>query len=265
MGKFSDHVILSVKDQIRSARYRMRRGAHAEELHGVERGLFEISRPMALVADAMLTEVAAAASKLLADESESAVYRSFPLPLDAYFGHSDEEASRGRAFTRAFYATLKALLQKFGAREFLVFEQAIDEARAALLLRHSDLIWAVINAKDAPSDAARDGRITRLCAAITYELAAKRPVKQLDIDPGSKTIPKHFLISPNVYCFCVMGLATAMVSLRRDSEELDRKTIVAEADVVVDARFDRFSAALQGRDPVGALAAQFSAVLPFLP
>ncbi len=156
-------------------------------------------------------------------------------------------------------------MRKFGAREFLAFEQAIDEARAALLLRHSDLIWSVVDARGAPRDAARDERITRLCAAITCELVAQRPIKELDIDPAGRMIPKHLLVSPNAYCFSVMGLATAIVSLRRDAEELDRKAIITEADLVVDARFDRFSAALRARDPVGALAAQFSAVLPFLP
>jgi hypothetical protein len=265
MGRFSEYVVLSIKDQIRSARYRMRRNEYGDSLLGVERGLYEISRPVAFIADAMFTEVEAAASTLLADKGESISSRSFPAPVETYFGHPDNEAALGRAFTRAFYSMLKALMRKFGAREFLAFEQAIDEARAALLLRHSDLIWSVVDARGAPRDAAREERITRLCAAITCELVAQRPIKELDIDPTDKVIPKHLLVSPNAYCFCVMGLATAIVSLRRDSEELDRKTIVAEADLVVDARFDRFSAALRARDPVGALAVQFSAVLPFLP
>jgi hypothetical protein len=265
MRRFPDYVVLSIKDQIRSARYRVRRNEHGDGLNGVERGLYEISRPVALIADAMLTEVEAAASTLLADKGERISSRSFPASVEAYFGHPDNEAALGRAFTRALYSMLKALMRKFGAREFLAFEQAIDEARAALLLRHSDLIWSVVDARGAPRDAAQEGRITRLCAAITCELVAQRPIKELDIDPTGRIVPKHLLAAPNAYCFFVMGLATAIVSLRRDSEELDRKAIIAEADLVVDARFDRFSAALRARDPVGALAAEFSAVLPFLP
>jgi hypothetical protein len=265
MSRFSEYVVLSLKDQIRSARYRIRRNEHADALIGVERGLYEISRPVALIADAMFTEVEAAASTLLADKDERISSRSFPAPVEAYFGHPDDEAALARAFTRAFYSMLKALMRKFGAREFLAFEQAIDEAREALLLHHNDLIWSVLDAKGAPRNAARDERITRLCAAITCELVAQRPIKELDIDPTDKAIPKHLLISPNAYCFCVMGLATAIVSLRRESEELDHRAIVAEADLVVDARFDRFSAALRARDPVSALAEQFAAVLPFLP
>lgn len=265
MGRFSDYVVLSIKDQIRSARYRVRRNQHGDPLVGVERGLYEISRPVALIADAMLTEVEAAAATFLADDRESLSPRSFPAPVESYFGHPDNEAALGRGFTRAFYSMLKALMRKFGAREFLAFEQAIDEARAALLVRHSDLIWSVVEARGAPRDAAREERMIRLCAAITCELVAQRPIMELDIDPASTMSPKHLLASPNAYCFCVMGLATAIVSLHRDFEALDRDAIIAEADLVVDARFDRFSAALRAREPVGALAAQFSAVLPFLP
>jgi len=265
MNKFPDHVVLSIKDQMRSARYRMLRSERGGDLRGIERGLFEASRPIASIADAMLTRVAAAASTLLDDESESAAPRAFPQPVEAYFGHPDDEASRASAFTGSFYVALKALLRKFGAREFLIFERAIDESRASLMLRHSDLIWAVIGAKRAPLDASREQRITRLCAAIASELTEHRPLRELNIDPADKAIPKHLLLSPNAYCFCVMGLAIAIVSLRRGSQELDRKAIVAAADLVVDARFDRFASALRDRDPVGALAAQFSAVLPFLP
>ncbi len=265
MSRFSEFVVLSLKDRIRSARYRVRHNEHGDALQGVERSLYEISRPVALIADAMFTEVEAAASILLAERDESASSRSIPASVEAYFGHPDEEAALGRAFTRAFYSMLKALMRKFGAREFLAFEQALDEARVALLLRHGDLIWPVVDARGASQDAAHETRITRLCAAITCELVARRPIKELNIDPTGRTTPKHLLVSPNAYCFAVMGLATAIVSLRGDTEELDRKTILAEADLVVDARFDRFSAAMRERDPVGALAAQFSAVLPFLP
>jgi hypothetical protein len=265
MQKLSDHIVLSIKDQIRSARYHIRRSARGQDVSGTERGLFQISRPMASFADSMLSEVAAAATTILADESESFAQRAFPLPIETYFGHPDDEATRARDFMRVFYNALKAMLRKFGAREFLIFEHAIDDARAELLLRHNDLVWAVIKSKRAPLDAARAERTTRLCAAMTFHLASCRPIKELDIDPADKAAPKHLLLSPNIYCLCVMGLATAIVSLSPEAEKLDRKAIVAAADLAVDARFSRFAAAFHDRDPIGALTTLFSAVLPFLP
>src|SRR5579863_6565135 len=87
MSRFSEYVVLSIKDQIRSARYRVRRNEHGDALRGVERGLYEISRPVALIADAMFTEVEAAASTLLPDQGERISSTSLPAPVEAYFGH----------------------------------------------------------------------------------------------------------------------------------------------------------------------------------
>lgn len=261
MQKLSNHVILSIKDQLRNARYIVRRSATREGRS--EGSSFELPQPIASVANAIFTQAEAAASVLFSDVEGGVESKVFPLPVTTYFGHPDEETERGAAFTQSFYNGLKILLRNFGAREFLVYEEAIESARSELLLRHGDLIWAAIGAKD---DAAGRESITRLCAAVTCAISAQRPIKALDIDFDAPALPKHLLASPNAYCAIVLGLATAIVSLDRDGEELGDEAVVVAADMAVDARFSKFGPALRGnRDPVNDVADVFSTVLPFLP
>lgn len=261
MQRRSNHVLLSIKDQFRSARYVVRRSVAREGRN--EGGYFELPLPIASVANAIITQAEAAASIFFSDGERLLESNVFPLPVTAYFGHPDEETAHGDAFTKSFYNGLKVLLRKFGARESLIHEEAIETARSELLLRHQDLIWDAIGAEDRPT-----GResIIRLCAAITCAVAAQRPIKALDIDFGASTVPKHLLASPNRYCALVLGLATAIVSLNRNGERAEGETILVAADMTVDARFSKFGPALRtGRDPVSAITEAFSTVLPFLP
>lgn len=255
------HVLLSIKDQLRSARYVVRRSATRESDR--ERTSFELPQPIASIANVMFSQAEAAASKLFSEREGLVESSAFPLPVTAYFGHPDEETVRRGVFTETLYNGLKVLLRKFGAREFLIFEEAIETARVELLTRHGDLIWAAIGAKD---DTRREESITRLCAAMACVMYSRRPIKAVDIDFNAKTLPRHLLISPNAYCAIVIGLATAIVSLNRSGDELDEEGVVVAADMVVDARFSKFGPALRrSRDPVSAVSAIFSTVLPFLP
>jgi len=109
---------------------------------------------------------------------------------------------------------------------------------------------------------------SRLCAAIAAEIAAARPIKELLLNSSAASPPKHLVLSPNAYCACVLGLSTALVSLgalRQQEGQASREDILVAADYAVGARFSRLTGALRGRDPAEALAAEFAAILPFLP
>jgi hypothetical protein len=260
MPRLPNHVLLSIKDQLRNARYLVRQGATGTDRR--ERPPFDLPEPIASVADTFFTRAEAAAAALLSDVKAETGGGAFPLPVDAYFGHPDEETAQDSLFTHVVYGAFGKMLRKFGARRFLVFEEPIENARSALLVRHRDLVWSAISAKE---DAQRQEAVTRLCAAIVCALSAQRPIKELDIDPGGRSIPRHLLVAPNAYCALVVGLATAVASLKRNLDEFDEEAIAAAADMAVDARFPKFSVALRGRDPLAALTREFSAVLPFLP
>jgi hypothetical protein len=132
------------------------------------------------------------------------------------------------------------------------------------LLCHHEVIAAL----SAGSEAERAPSVTRLCAAVASELAFARPIKEVLLDPDAATAPKNLFLSPNAYCACVIGLSTAIVSLRRGTPvgepEAERDEIIVSADMAVDARFSPLIAALRGRDPIGGLTSEFAAILPFL-
>jgi hypothetical protein len=261
-GEFSNHVVRTVKDQLRDVRFHIRRSARHDRFRGDEHGSLHLPVPVARAADAAFSRFATAATMLAPDYPRRSASLNFPLGVDAYFGGRDGGDPRTQDFTYEIYYAFKALLRRFGAREFLVFEQSVDDAYAKILLRQPDLIAAL----DAGSTTERAASVTRLCAAVASELAAARPIKELLLDPGAATTPKNLFLSPNAYCACVIGLSTAMVSLRPDAPggepEAERDEIIESADLAVDARFSRLIAALRSRDPIGGLASEFAAILP---
>jgi hypothetical protein len=264
-GDFSNHLVRAVKDQLRDVRFHIRRSVQRDRSRGSEHDSLRLLVPVALAADAVFSRFATAATVLAPDYERRSTALDFPLGVDAYFGGPGGSDTRTRDFTYEVYYAFKGLLRRFGAREFLVFEQCVDDAYTKILLRHHDLIAAV----GADSATERAPSVTWLCAAVASELASARPIKELQLDPGAATTPKNLFLSPNAYCACVIGLSTAIVSLRRnapvDEPVADRDEIIVSADMAVDARFSPLIAALRGRDPIGGLNSEFAAILPFLP
>lgn len=265
-GHFSDHFVLAVKDQIRSVRYRIRRSADGDPVRGGVIRPSRVPRPVAVVANAVFTQVETTARALLPDQAPEWRGPAFPLPVERYFGADEGSDDEGQTFTLVIYHALKQLLNRFGAREYLVFEQAIGEAHAEILGKHAGLIAAALGQGQL---AGRTQSITQLCAAIAVHLAAAHPVKEVLLDPQGKAVPRNLSSSLNEYCASVVGLSTAIVSLRLEDDPSDAQQgldwIVQSADMAVDARFTRFAGALASADPTGNLAAEFAAILPFLP
>jgi len=264
-GEFSNHFVRTVKDQLRDVRFHIRRSAHRDRFRGYEHGSLHLPVPVALAADAVFSRFATAATMVAPDHERRSASLDFPLGVDAYFGGPGGSDTRTQDFTYEIYYAFKGLLRRFGAREFLVFEQCVDDAYTKILLRQRNLI-AALGADSATEHAPS---VTRLCAAVASELASARPIKELLLDPDAATTPKNLFLSPNAYCACVIGLSTAIVSLRPDApvEEpvADTDEIIVSADMAVDARFSILIAALRSRDPIGGLASEFAAILPFLP
>ena len=264
---FSDPFVLAVKDQLRDMRYRIKHSAGNDRARLAERGALRVPRPVALAADAVFSQVEAVATAWLPGNTATAAV--FPFAVDAIFAN---KASGVPLFTPQIYRAVTTLMRRFGVSNFLIAEQAIDEARADLLRRHGDLVACALGnrAARASSDhrtgppASRQSAIIDLCAAVAAALAAARPLKKFSPPEGGDN-PKNLFLSPNAYCFCVIGLAIAIMSLAADTEASDKVDIVASADLAVGARFAQFTAALRSRDPQRSLAREFAAILPFLP
>lgn len=247
MRRSADQVLHAIRDGIRSVRYTIRAEAETpgavlpKSVASIDLAPFiaagsVVGTPALRVVDGLLTQVETLAVELIKPHGRTQAY---PADLGAFF-------AEGVAFSDLLYGAYKRILQTHGARNTLLSEHAFDRAEELFRTRHGD-----------------DGRnrATHTCAGLTLALAEARPVRKLDVRGTGSAI---FMLAPNLYCAATVGLVTALVTrdpgLRNDAEAVSESI-----DSVVSARFDRFKQAMSGKSPLADLAAQFEALLPFLP
>ena len=146
----------------------------------------------------------------------------------------------------------------------LVFEQAIEQAHAALIARHGDLVFSRRHAGPTRTPPCGRARSPGPARRSRWSSPPPGPVQKIDFGPAAAGQTRHAMLSPNLYGFLVLGLASAVASLN-PVEGIAGGDILDSAAAVVDARFARFSAAAQAKDPVDALAGAFLSVIAFLP
>jgi hypothetical protein len=189
------------------------------------------------------------------------------LPIGTLLSRKPADRRTPR-FARSYDRAVSIVLRRLGVRNAYVSEHAIVAAEKTISERHADLIARVARRAEVPAlpllEAERDD-VIMLCAAVVHELSIVHPIRRVEgPGAGDQSAPRLFL-SPNAYCFCILGIANAIVSLHQPALTLDFDEVVASANLVVDARFKRFHAALLSREPVPALAREFATVIPFLP
>lgn len=267
MRRLADDLVLSLKDQIRTFRYSLRSEAQTpgsalpEPYRHVDFGPLGtvgamIGTPVIRMADGLFTQVEHVTLGLLEGPHAPTL---FPRPVTDYFGRGDGKAD----LTHDLYQETKALLRRYGARQTLVSEHAIEDLRNEIVARHRDLVWTVGRPRPTAERGQPDAAI-RLCAAIAAGFARLRPIQKLDL-AGPNGDLRHLLLAPNAYCGLVFGLSIAIATAGPGARELDGSAVVESADAVVDARFGRLKIALDAKDAVASLAREFEAVLPFLP
>jgi len=278
MRRLTDDIVLSVKDAVRNLRFAIRSEARppvAALLGNVgaspppSRAQAERRRRsrVANLVDKVLTEVESGALALVSPAREVRHGLAFPRPVSDYFGRgrpSREDAAE-RLFARSYYHAAKTLLRGYGLENLLIFEHVIGRAHQDVVRRHGDLVHRISHRPGVADDPqGRDDRV-RMCAALTRGLVAARPIKEIDFATQARSTPRGLLASPNAYCFTVMGLATAIASVRDEAALPETHEVIESANMVVDLRFGRFAGALESDQPEEALALEFGEVLPFLP
>lgn len=267
-------IVLSLKDAFREMRYSVRREAGlidktldtlGGDLRAKATSFLPLSEtPVLRLTDAVFGRLEKAATLAFAPELSTTAYpylkpvSAFVMPLEGRRKLADAD------FVQAQYRFARDVLHELGVENLLLSEQAVETARQMLQARHAELLACI---SDRPAEALppteRSARI-RFCAAIAHALNAARPIRRLDL-PMGKEPSRHLLLSPNLYCFTLTALATAIVSITPLGPDTGLADVVEAANTVVDVRFARFSAAMGSRDPVGALTREFKAVLPYLP
>jgi hypothetical protein len=279
MRHLTDDIVLSVKDVVRNLRYAIRSEAASSTFrpsgdseHGpassrpLGREVRRRSRVARLV-DKVFTEVETGTLALVSRERDAAHGLVFPRPVTDYFAGRDprQDDDAERLFARTHYHAAKALLRGFGLSNMLISEHAIGRARDDVTRRHGDLVRRLRTSLAEPAAKPETHDRVLLCAAVTAALVAARPIKEVDFSHSSTEAPRGLTSSPNAYCFTVLGLAMAIVSVQDEAGAPQARDIVESANSVVDLRFQRFAEALEAERPAEALAREFGEVLPFLP
>ncbi len=256
--RLSDEFVLAVKDQLRTVRFKIRRGVRgAMPFAGRADPVGPAS--VAVATDAMFSHVEAAAAAFLPKDEVALYAFPFPQPVAAYFALDPREAP---ALSPKIFSAIKALLCRFGSDVFLVSEQAVHEACESVRARQAVTILAALDPKLGAAD--RFEACVKLCAAIAVALITAQPVRELMPAAETRDAPRNPFLAPNEYCAFVIGLAIALSS-RPDVEGVDPQTLVEAADLAVYARFGELAGALKLRHSRSALAAQFNDLLRFLP
>jgi hypothetical protein len=278
MRHLTDDIVLSVKDAMRNLRYVIRNEAApsaSRAFGGAERGAAPQPRSrdvrrrshVARLVDKVFTGVETGALALMSPERDIGHGLVFPRSITDYFatGNPRRDGDAERLFARTCYHAAKTFLRGFGLSNMLISEHAIGRARDDLLKRHSELIRSVSASKAGASAREDDRDCVLLCSALTAAIIEARPIKEIDFSHSARSTPRGLIASANLYCFTVLGLATAIASVKREVTDTRGADVVDSANSVVDLRFQRFADALDAETPTEALAREFEEVLPFLP
>ncbi|MEJ6785282.1 hypothetical protein [Aminobacter sp. Piv2-1] len=257
LRSFSEEVVVNIKDRLRDVRHFVRASRH-DNPGGPRRppGTEPFAPPVeierligraASVVDDTLTMAETVSLSLLpiVRPDDGARLHGF----DVYFA-TVGGAEGERLFRRDLYAALKSWLRQKGGMTPLLHEASFSQAHLAVRRKHPELLAAMRAA--GPED--RRDAVAAVAAATLVELRASQPLqgdmRVAEVEPTLQLLAPVALAA---------GIATLSLSGLSDAELLEA------ASMVVEARGDRISRALESADPAAELAAIFSALLAHLP
>ncbi len=246
MAHLHQDIATLLKDGLRGARYLVRKTTRAgEDADPLRRGVHHLTS----LADAVLSTTEETVSSLLrgapGDEarSDAALMRA----CRRLSGLADADAFE-TLFTRTVYRLAETLLTRRGIDNLFIAEHDIAAA-----------------ARDLAPPASRDGTDpARFWAEAAIALVARRPIRDIEAAESTSVGAGSFATEPNAAVFLTIALAGA-VAVEKDLDAAGLGAVPDSAAAVMDVRFRRFADCLDTRDPAGALAAEITSVLPFLP
>ena len=270
MRRMANSIVHSLRDQVRGVRYTLRAEAQtpgstfpmvhqAMDFGPLAMVGSMIGTPAIRLADGLFTQVEHVASDLI-QKVEGRPDGMFPCTVADFFPRGSEPERLD--FASTVHREVSRMLRQYGAQNMLVSEHALDSAWGQILSRHGDLVWPASGSRQGP--ALEDAKILA-CASLAVEFARARPIQRIDLIKDRTDGPKHLILAPNLYCGLVMGLAIAIMTVRPAEDTTDRSAVMESADGAVDARFDRFKRAAEGRTGAQSVADEFRAILPYLP
>jgi hypothetical protein len=270
---------LRAKDTLRKIRYTVRREAglldRTLDVIGSEFGAKSLpfhvlpEKPVLHLSDAVFGRLERAAKAALHEPEEHGILLAPLKPVSSLLRNSAlNDHARGPAdFVTVLYRYSRHLLSGLPVENFYISEHAIESARQNVQSRHGALISSVSgfnqSVEELPAEALE--LQVQLCAALACEIEAARPIRRLDLSRKTSVPSQQLATSPNVFCAAAIGLAMAVASTRHSAVTMRASEVLDTAKLVTEARFARFSAAIEADDAVQRLAGEFMRVLPHLP
>lgn len=249
MSGFTEDLVVSAKDGLRSLRFLIRRTA-ARRPGAPQDGPLGLPRPhraVARIADEVLSTAEGIALAVL-DPIRPSDKRDFTLkPLQAVLPASGG-ADPAAALAGYHDAFARWLIRRHGVRAVLLHEHLFHAAATAALGGSASL--------DNP---------LRLSAGLAVAVAEARPVRQVTWASGTPRPPAHLEGDPNLFLALTMGLVDAILSTRPERRSDDPVLLAAGVEIAVEARFDRLRVDVAAPNPTDALAKSFGKLVPFLP
>lgn len=267
-----------LKDKLRGARYVVRHGARlGQDVVGFAPGVGDMAR----LAERLFVATERTASALVVGERQA--FHDPGTVLQAWEAMRAADAQRKRLFVRLHYRLTEAVLRHLGAENVFISEHEIALAYEALRRNHRKILsWP-------PARETRSADAVRFWVAAAITLAARQPLREIDLprEPGPQT--RYLLQAPSPFCLLIVALTGAILTTRPlaprqgapgedavgDGSDEGLDGYIESATAVVTARFDRFCVAFarQGRVDAGRwqaraidiLVEEFNLVLPFLP
>ena len=246
--------IMHVKDGLRRFRYRMRQAAAGETEPPPSFPTPRLPQPLALVADSMLSVAEAARHVLIPDFQSHAV--RVPLSIHDYVERATNPSDTSQGFSAAYYE-FKAVTLRFGAREALISERALEQARRGF-------VGGLRPREDAHQSRSSVAETIRACAALTVAFAKARPIQRIEFDEQKSQRARHFADDPNAFVACAIGLSAYIVASAKFNKPRDAGSAILTAEVATDTHFARLNDALLGANPIEAVSAEFAKIVSFL-
>jgi hypothetical protein len=244
--------IIHVKDGLRRLRYRVRQAAAGEGEPTPP--LPPLPQPLALVADSMLSVVAAAREALTPEsEPESHKFRG-ALPIRHYVELATGSRGNVSAFTSLAYHAFKIASVRFGAREALVSELALERARRN---------FADHLRQRTEGGHAQASRTMWECAALAVAFARAQPMRRVDFDER-RAPARHFVADANLFVAFAIALSACVAPATREKDLAPANDPLVLAEAAIDTYFPKLKNALLAPDPVAAVAAEFERIVSFL-
>jgi hypothetical protein len=245
----SNEIVVSLKDRLRDVRHLIRASRKDSGPAGQDLPDMLLGKA-ARVMDKAFTAAETISISLVSQDPAAHSTTIEACSLDIYF---PADTAKGEArFRRDVYYLTKRLLSVLGSRNALIHESTFTSVHTAMIRRHGVLLYE-----------AKDGdlrHISDACARLAIELQSQYQSAHIPLPGYTEQRPD---LKSQHLCFSSIALAIALATYA--DHEPGGERLVDSALLALQARQEKFYAAIEANDRAEALATLFAFLIPHLP